>query len=53
MRKLTPTDLNGARFTICESLTREAIVVQARTSIVWRCALRELNSFVITDVDYQ
>jgi hypothetical protein len=34
-------------------LTREEIVTNARHSIAWRYALRELNSFVITDVDYQ
>lgn len=48
-----PADLNGARYTIDASLTSDEIVVQARTSIAWRYALRELNSFVISDVDYQ
>lgn len=47
-----PADLDGGRFTIDATLSREAIVEQARTSIAWRYALRELNSFVVTDADY-
>ena len=47
-----PADLNGDKFTINASLSRDAMVANAKTSIAWRYALRELNSFVITDVSY-
>lgn len=47
-----PADLNGDKFTIRTSLSREEIVANAKTSIAWRYALRELNPFVIEDVDY-
>ena len=47
-----PADLNGDKFTIDASLSRAEMVANAKTSIAWRYALRELNSFVITDVSY-
>jgi Ca2+-binding RTX toxin-like protein len=48
-----PPDLNGERLTIDASLSRDEMVANARTSAAWRYALRELNSFVVTDVDYE
>lgn len=47
-----PTDLNGNKLTIDASLTRDELIGQARNSIAWRYALRELNPFVVTDVSY-
>jgi Ca2+-binding RTX toxin-like protein len=51
-----PADLNGGKYTIDASLTREEIIAKATSSgpegIAWRYALRELNPFVITDVSY-
>lgn len=47
-----PADLNGGKYTIDAALSREEIVKNAKTSIAWRYALRELNPFVIKDVDY-
>lgn len=47
-----PVDLNGAQFTIDAHLTRDEMVAKAKTDIAWRYALRELNGFVVTDVDY-
>lgn len=47
-----PADLNGDKFTIDASLSREEMVSKAKTDIAWRYALRELNSFVISDVSY-
>ncbi|SEM42216.1 Ca2+-binding protein, RTX toxin-related [Variovorax sp. YR750] len=47
-----PADLDGAQFTIDASLSRDEMVAKARTDIAWRYALRELNGFVVTDVDY-
>jgi Ca2+-binding RTX toxin-like protein len=51
-----PADLNGDKFTVDASLTRVEMVTNAKSTdpagIAWRYALRELNSFVITDVSY-
>ncbi|MFS2036840.1 calcium-binding protein [Polaromonas sp. CT11-55] len=51
-----PADLNGEKFTVDASLTRDEMVTNAKRSdgvgMAWRYALRELNSFVITDVSY-
>jgi len=47
-----PADLDGAQFTIDASLSRDEMVAKAKTDIAWRYALRELNGFVVTDVDY-
>ena len=51
-----PADLNGDKFAIDASMTRDEMVALAKGSdnagIAWRYALRELNSFVITDVSY-
>jgi Ca2+-binding RTX toxin-like protein len=51
-----PADLNGEKFTVDASLTRDEMVTNAKRAdnagMAWRYALRELNSFVITDVSY-
>ena len=47
-----PADLNGNTLTIDASLTRDEMVSNARASEAWRYALRELNSFVVTDIDH-
>jgi Ca2+-binding RTX toxin-like protein len=47
-----PADLNGNKLTIDASLSRDDIVANAKGSMAWRYALRELNPFVVTDVDY-
>ena len=51
-----PADLNGEKFTIDASMTRDEMVRLAKgadnVGMAWRYALRELNSFVITDVSY-
>jgi len=47
-----PQDLNGNKLTIDASLSRDDIVANANDSIAWRYALRELNPFVVTDIDY-
>ena len=47
-----PADLNGAQFTIDAALTRDEIIANARNSMAWRYALRELNGFVVSDVSY-
>jgi hypothetical protein len=52
-----PADLDGQKYTINASLTREAMLAKAatddNTGMAWRYALRELNPFVITDVSYE
>ena len=52
-----PADLDGAKYTINASLTREATLANAatddNTGMAPRYALRELNPFVITDVSYE
>ena len=51
-----PADLNGDKLTIAASLTRDEMVRLAKgtdnVGMAWRYALRELNSFVISDVSY-
>jgi len=47
-----PVDLNGDRLTLNASFSREEMVANATGSIAWRYALRELNPFVVTDMDY-
>jgi hypothetical protein len=48
-----PADLNGEKYTIDASLSRDEIFARAKTDIAWRYAVRELNPFVITDVSYE
>lgn len=51
-----PADLNGEKFTVDASWTQSEMLANAKSTgavgIAWRYALRELNSFVITDVSY-
>lgn len=47
-----PADLNGERLTLDTTFSRAEIVANAKTDIAWRYALRELNPFVIPDIDY-
>lgn len=47
-----PADLNGERFTLDTTIDHNSIITNARNSIAWRYALRELNTFVVTDVAY-
>lgn len=45
-------DLANAQITIDPNLTREEILVKARSDIAWRFALRELNPFVVSNISY-
>ena len=47
-----PADLNGEQYMVDASLGVDEMLEHARNSVAWRYALRELNSFVIEDVDY-
>ena len=48
-----PADLNGGeQYMVDASFSADDMVEHARSSIAWRYALRELNSFVIEDLDY-
>jgi len=47
-----PADTNGGRLTLDGTFSRDEMVTNAETSMAWRYALRELNPFVITDIDY-
>jgi hypothetical protein len=47
-----PELLNGERLTLSTNLSRPDIVGYASSDIAWRYALRELNTFVVTGVDY-
>src|SRR5690606_11512220 len=47
-----PIDLDGEKYTMDSSLGVNEIIANAKNSIAWRYALREMNSFVVTDVSY-
>lgn len=47
-----PATLDGGNITLDASFSREEMVAAAKTDIAWRYALRELNSFVIPNIDY-
>jgi Ca2+-binding RTX toxin-like protein len=47
-----PADLNGDRFTINAGIDHNLLIGNANADIAWRYALRELNTFVVTDVSY-
>ncbi len=47
-----PPDLDGEKLTLDTTFSRAEIVARAKTDIAWRYALRELNPFVIPDIDY-
>ncbi len=47
-----PADLDGARLTIDTPGALSELIAQAQSSIAYRYALRELNPFVVTDIDY-
>ncbi|WP_169715811.1 calcium-binding protein [Pseudomonas indica] len=49
---LPPDLLAGNRLSLDATLGRDEIVANAKNDIAWRYALRELNPFVVTGIDY-